>query len=406
MAGVAGVVDGIVRSAFRRRIFILILLAPLGAGAIAFLCRRDLPDAEVVVRIAAVLIGSTIIGFVHLRHFWLAFLATIAPLPGVLLVATVTGGDAPMATVAYALGLVVALSAADEIAVRVAENVPPPAAAHAAMQAIGAAALAIVVVAILLALAVGWLERDTAELLMGAASALTALLVVPLAASSLRFAEDFVTSFNRVREREERLMMPLLPVAHARWGASVTGVLFVVCALGYFGVATLALAPSFHKTWLLAVFATMVAAVVAFLLVRDWRRTGAVVLSLVPVVLLTLWVMARLRTPLDAQSFQVLSVSFLTGFSLVLSVAVQAAHYMRGGNDMAVASARAMERKAAMVVTATVACAFVACLTTIALVVPLLFSAAAALLFQPAIAISIEALFPRRETVAARYRLR
>jgi hypothetical protein len=65
-----------------------------------------------------------------------------------------------------------------------------------------------------------------------------------------------------------------------------------------------------------------------------------------------------------------------------------------------------MERQAGAVIMATVACVLVASMTTIAPVVPLLVSAVAALLLQPAIAISIETLFQRRETIAARYRVR
>jgi hypothetical protein len=402
----AGAADTALLSLLRARAFILSALA---ACIIAAAIRIGLPPAEIAIRVAAVLAGVWIISFIHLRHVWLSLLAAVAPLPGGLVMFALSA-DVASLVAGYALGLSVALFAADEIAVRIADAVSPKAAAAGTLKDFGPAAIAVFAIALLLPLAlhltmggfvVSWLDP--------AVAVLSAILIVPLAAPSLRFGESFVTRFNRMRERQERLVTPLLPVAHARWGASVAGVGIVVCALGYFGSAKLLVAAELHQLPLAILLAAVIAGTGAFWPTRDWRRACAIVLSFAPAVLMALWAMARLHVPIAEATLPFFARVALEGFALVLFGAVQAANNMRAGNDMGLASARAMERKAGITVVAAAA-------SVLALsagssdpgvsIVLLTFSAIAAILFQPAFAISVETIFPRRATVEARYRVR
>jgi hypothetical protein len=199
--------------------------------------------------------------------------------------------------------------------------------------------------------------------------------------------------------------MPMLAVAHPRWGASIAGVGIVLCALGYFGAA----GSHIPGGWRLALFSAALCAGAAFWVSRDWRRSAAVVLSLMPAVLAALWASNHLHVQLSELSIDHLALVLLGGFVLLLLVASKAAQYARSGNDTGLASARAMERMTGIVLAATLASVLAITAGTSDPTVPivaLVLSAVAAILFQPAVTISIETLFPRRETIAARYRVR
>ncbi len=396
----AGAAETIIQSLFRARVVILIALAASMIVAVAHIC-REAPQAEAILRISAVLAGAAAIAFFHIRHFWLSVLAAIAPLPG-LLVTSALAGAMPVPAASYALGLVVAIFIADDIAERVAEGVSPRVSAIGTLTDLGAVLSTIVAVGLSILLVLHW-QTGAGLLALGTiAPVLAAIFGVSLAAPSLRFGESFVTGFNRVRERDERLVTPLLLVAHPRWGASVAGSSIVVCALGYFGSSS----PGHQGVWMIMLLAVLIVTAFTFLFVRNWRRTCAVILSLVPAVLSAFWAIARLRERVDLVEITVVSLS---GLALASFVAAQAMRYRNSGNDTPLASARAMERTSGIVVTAAVAAVFAMAVGSQSPVVPivlLFFSALAAVLFQPAIAVSIETLFPRRETIEARYRVR
>jgi hypothetical protein len=398
----AGAAETIIHTLSRARWPVLIAFAIATAVAVLELSRNHPPQIEMVARISIVLLGAAAIGFVHLRHFWLAALAAFAPLPGLLVAIAVTG-EASATAANYTLGLIVALFAADAFAMRSAQGVPADEATRGAFEDFGAAAVAIFAVALFIPFVLHWAFGEISRSAFAASASVSAAgLIVPLAASALIHDENFVTRFNRTREREERLVTPLLAVAHARWGASIAGVAAVVCVLGYFG----SWASHIVQNWQLALTWAVLCAVAAFWTSRDWRRTIAMVLSLVPVVLMALWTATRLRALVGGGSS---AIVILGGFALVLFVASTAARYARSGNGTAMASARAMERKSGVVVTAALASIFAIAAGTsnsAVFIVMFVFSTVAAVLFQPALAISIETLFPRRETIEARYRVR
>jgi hypothetical protein len=402
----AGAAETIALGLFRARGFVLLAVALAAIGSAVLIGRHELPSSETGIRVLAALAAVWVVGFVHLRHFLLSGLAAIAPLPGLLIVFAISGDFASI-TMAYTLGVIAALFAADEIAARIAGGLPAPVAVQGTLKDFGAAATAVVLIAAISALLLHWTMGGFAvSWLATAASAVSASLIVPLAAASLRFGETFVTGFNRIREMQERLVAPLLTVAHARWGASIAGVGAVVCALGYFGSGKLIAADETHRFAFAVFFAAVATGAVTFWLIRGWRRTCAIIFSFVPSLLLTLWAMTRLHEAMTVALFTGASVA---GFALVLFPAIQAANNMRSGNDMGLASARAMERESGVVVAAAIASALVICIgtsDTYALALLMLFSAVAAILLQPALAISLETLFPRRKTIEARYRVR
>jgi hypothetical protein len=396
----AAVVGAIVQLLLRARIAALIILAAAATAATVFLCRRNPPDGETIAWAAVALFGAAIIGFVHLRHFGLALLAVLSPLPGLIGIASLSRALLSTALPAVT-GLIVAFFVADEMAARVAEGARPRDASFAAMRTTGKVALGVLIVAVLLPMTTLWTERMSFDwrLFAAAAAALSALLIVPLAATSLPFSETFVAAFNRMREREARAAAPLLAVAHPRWGMSTAGIALVIGVISYFGASPGAIGVGPHSLWPVLLSAAIFAAVLWWVS-ADWRRGLGAFLSLMFVVLPSAWACGACDNLVGL---------VIASFGIIAFLADRSARYVQSGDNMALASEHVIESSAGIVASTTAAAMLIVLIgdkSAMAAFVAIAASAVSALLLQPALTISIETLFPRRETVMARYRVR
>jgi hypothetical protein len=320
----------------------------------------------------AILVGGA---YLLLRHVGLAALAVIAPLPGYLAVYFFFAPPLPVILAAMLLSNFLA----SRIALAIAQGETPVA---PLLPSLGALAMA---TAWLFALPVDHFTwQFTAAI---TASMVSAFVLVPLVAKHLSFGEDFIARMNRARELRQRLFGSLEPVTRPRWGWSIAGVAFVLDAVAYFGAhVTL---PSTRPEWVAAGILAGVTALVA-VLVRDWRRGLSLVCALAPMALLLWWMIVL------TQSFSRLSF-------LALGIAAAAVALMA----FSAAPLRALERDGASLTISLLAGAlFLALFGQVQPVVVTLMGVIAALVFQPAFAAVFESLFPRREVLDARYRVR
>jgi hypothetical protein len=387
---------------FRARIGILSILALLGAAAsfrLAFLFHR-LPElALVVVCLAA-------ISYAQLRHAGLTALVIAAPLPGVLGASLASVLIFPgshrtaFPLVAYLAGFFVADTLAAEIALRVGEGSPPPAASQGAQAQLMPAVLGALALAVLFAA-----RNPLAWSAATAGAGLCAWIALPLAASFLPFGEDYIARINRLRERREHWLDYLAPFAYPRWGWSLSGVAVILCVLGYFEAARAVPAwPQVSRAdliWLGSILTLLAGAVLA---IRDWRRALAALLACLPAAFLALWLLAGSRA--WSAGWPALGL----GAMAVYFISARTASFVQAGEPASVASLRALTRHGAAILFAAAACALPLALfdrmTGIAPAAAVLLGAFNALVFAPAFSIVIEGLFPRRATIEARYRVR
>jgi hypothetical protein len=241
-------------------------------------------------------------------------------------------------------------------------------------------------------------------------SGLSALIVLPLAASQLLFSEDFVARANRLRELRERRLERIAAVTEPRWGWSLTGIGVVFFALAYFGSRSLHASPSAAHSaleiWLVAAIVTGAALATT----RDWRRSLAVVTVLGLAALVGCWGYARAGILLNVTSWLALMQVLGTGAAMTLLVANAA--QPEADEDGAAAMVRSLLGKTGAAVTSS-ACGIVVLLAlslsvgreAMALAAALFFAGLGAVLLQPALTIAIETIAPRRSTIAARYRV-
>jgi hypothetical protein len=383
---------------FRARIAILALTVLLALGAAAGCLRAHPPNGQMIGPLIAAAILA-VLSLVQLRHAALVALALAAPLPGLLgaMLLLPTDGDTLSLWLAYLPAFFLAGFFVAETATRAAEGEASETAARNTMTRLAPAALCALAAACApaLFLAPGAMF---AAMLAGAC----ALIVVPLGASLLSFGEDFAARANRLRERRERSLAHLAQATQPRWGWSLSGIAIVLAALGFFGAAPLANRVSL--TWLAAIFVSIAA---VFLATRDWRRSLAALLAFVPALFLALWVFARV--PPDAAAWRHLLQALGIGFIPVVLISARAARYARDGEDVAVASMRALERDGAALLFAAAACALSLVpfhrLQEIPAALGIFLAAPSALVFAPAFGAALENLFPRRAVIAARYRV-
>jgi hypothetical protein len=125
------------------------------------------------------------------------------------------------------------------------------------------------------------------------------------------------------------------------------------------------------------------------------------------VLLLALWVFARV--PLDVTVWRHLLQALGLGIMPVVFVSARAAGFARDGEDVAVASTRALERDGAAVLFIVAAAALSLAafhrLQDIPAAIGIFLGAPSALVFAPAFAVVLEGIFPRRAVIEARYRV-
>lgn len=369
--------------------------------AAAFVCVAFPQDLPLRAGISAILL-SAIVSFVHLRHAALSALVAVAPMPGLLIAHGLGAADPLTIALSYLPGLACAMFLADEIAENVAHGHQRRAVCEDALAKSGVSAgIGIGIASI--GLAILSLSHGLAAFAATLGTGLSAILIVPLAASALPFGEDFVTRSNRVREWRERMLDPVTAITQPRWALSVTGIGIVFAVLGYFGAHPVLDATEY------AVFTALLlsASIAGVGLTWEWRRALALPLILVLLILIGMWGLAQIHEANRLmQLVQVLGICTVP----LLFVAIEAGRHLT--DDAASASSLALVRRGPVTVSFFVAGAVLVLVQigdpafAAAVVVMLLFGCTGALLWLPAIAGALETLFPRRSTLEARYRVR
>ena len=351
---------------------------------------------------------SLLLAWFLLRNVVLAALIACGPLPGVfILLAAISVQVAPVGF-ALALGLVVAvliggrLCAANtsDDGARVARV-----AARANTRLVATLVVAFLVPAFVAAAtaipnrAVEWCAAA------GALALVSTGIVVQLGASLPFGGEDYVARANRSREWFARVFAPILPVARPRFGISVFGIACVTGAIAFFGSA-----PGSIGLWRPAAFA-LLAMASSFAVLRDWRRSLAVLLATAWALQMGVWIVVRMSIAMTPASLAACLIALVVVFALQLFVAQDSCRDILTEDDAVAASEHAMESRAMMVTIAALAglaavLPFDRSAVAVCFGVTLAAGAVAAILFQPAVAIAIESLVPRAATIAARYRLR
>jgi hypothetical protein len=317
------------------------------------------------------------------RHLPLAALAALAPVPGLLWAAPLSGGSAFGAVpfLAYGFGYAVAALAADGGLQRLLQgqgDMSAPAAAYASL-----------LMALLAAL---WFWgsaaalQAAADILLAAASA---LLLMPMGFWLLHFDEALMARANRVRETQLRFAERLSLVTQPRWGLSFAGIAIVFLTLGWFG----AVQP--HGLWplLLRGVTVLLLATAAGSALGGWREGLATALIAVTVCLLLRW--AAPGEP----GIGVLMTGTIALLPL-LQGGRRALHFRQSGDTPPLARQRSLEESPG---------AFFALAGALAAILPLLFwrpgsamfaagivLAAGGIVFAPAAVTALEAIVPRR----------
>ena len=358
-----------------------------------------------------VIAGAAVL-FAQLRHLPLAIGgAAVAPLPGLIAAAVaakwIAAAHLGLLTIALAwmLGASVAQLLASEVVLHILEGSSANDAMQRAWRNGWPAGIAAIVVG---CLAVAAAMPDRHGLIQAAStvsSGLSAFLVLPFA-RWLPFGEDFVVRANRLRERRERLFDPLIAVARPRWGFSAGGIALVFAVLAVFGLRQFARFPVPLYVWpvALALLAAASAAVI-----RDWRATISTVAAMFLTAAIGFWIAARLGLRDVPDIFMALAA----GLVPVLALAGHAGRFFHEGDDATIGLARMLTRDApvagfagVLLAAAALAAAPLAGKLAVVLLAVFVFTGAAALVFQPALTVVIETLFPRKATLEARYRVR
>ncbi len=400
---------------FQSRTIVLAALAVLAAGIVGMCAiSGHVFSVRAIAALAAIVAVSLVFSILHLRHAGLALVAAFAPLPGLLAAASLGATVEPLA-LAFLAGFTIALFLADEIALRVVEGSGAATATAGTLRENAVAGVAAAIAAAALAALLLFAGHHARMPLVAAAaelaSGLSALIVLPLGASQLPFGEDFVMRANRLRELRARRLEKIAAVTEPRWGWSLTGVGVVFFALAFFGSRSLhasqAVAHFGLEIWLVA---AIVVTGAALAVTRDWRRSLAVVIALGLSALIGCWGYARGGISLNVASWLALMQVLAIGAAMTMLVANAARP--DADEDAAAALVRSLLGKTAVAVTCS-ACAIVILLAlaltigreAVALAAALFFAGLGAVLLQPALAIAIETVAPRRSTIEARYRV-
>ncbi|HET7334544.1 MAG TPA: hypothetical protein VFI93_05445 [Rhizomicrobium sp.] len=405
---------------FQLRILVLaaFVLATLGAGWLLFAHPVAVP-----VSLMAMVAGGGVIAaagaYLCLRHAGLALIVTFVPAAGMVCAAALsTYLQFPMLDVAqlltaYVCGFAVALLIGDEIALRLTQA-DPAQACERAFAATTRAALLMCAAAALLPLSLASISQNWLMIvpvaIAGGFAVFFAWLITPLVARLLSYSENFVTRSNRAHEARERILERTSAVVRPRYGTSVAGIALVFSVLGFFGADVNVDAMS-SRDFLFAGAIAFGVLVLGFAAAWDWRAALAASLCMVPVSLCGLWAMAKLQLSFDDTLWLVFVQALVAALVPLGFAAMHIGHYLRGDDDATIAAARMLNRNGgALVLVALIACAallgfVLADKAIIVVCIMLLGGGIAAVLFFPAVMVSLEALMPRQKSVEARYRV-
>lgn len=404
----------------RNTILLLLGMAAIAAPLFS-LAAGQLPGMGFSLRFAAMLTAAAALALSRFRDPVLAVAGALAPLPGVSLVfcgafgTTLSSDSASLGAFVYALGFSVALIAGDAFAMRVADGEEPKTSTMLTLQGgvrfVGA--VLVVVLGLPVLLAVADPQRLTPSLLLAGGNALAVLsswVAVPLAGSFLAGSEDFIARTNRAREDWARRFQTIALAARAPWTMSATGILIVLLVLGVFGSLKFDAGKNAALRFC-AVGGAVVTVAAAFFAGRDWRRAFAVSLAAGGALIYGLWGYARAGATFDASLILMTAGLGAICFVPIAAVAVHA--------DLSRRSDAASASEAGILATGPAAATGI--LGTLIVLAPwyrefgaaragfalaILFAAAGALVFHPAVASALETIVPRRQTLAERYRVK
>jgi hypothetical protein len=404
----------------RNTILLLLGVAAFAAPLFSVIAGQA-PGIGFSLRFAAMLLAAAVIGLSRFRDPMLAVAGALAPLPGVSLVFCGALGT-PLSSIAvslgalvYALGFSIALIAGDGFAMRIADGEEPKSSVMLTLQSgirfVGP--VLVVVLGLPALLAVADSQRLTPSLLLACGNALAALsswLAVPLAGSFLSGSEDFIARTNRTREDWARRFEKIALTARSPWAMSVTGILVVLLVLGAFGSVKLDVGkdPALRSD---AAVAAVVILAAAFLAGRDWRRAFAVFLATGGALIYSLWGYTRAGAAFDAPLMLLTAGLGAICFTPIAAVAVDAV--LSGRSDAASASQAGILGSGPAAATGILGTLIVLApwyrefgAARVGFVLAILFAAAGALVFHPAVTSALEEIVPRRQTAAERYRVK
>ena len=347
-----------------------------------------------------------ILSYWHLRHWGLAVLAVIAPLTGAV------GGTFLMSSFqpfAYLAGFIAASFLASAIAAATAAGrttfLREAFVTFGFPLLCGFLLMGLSPFTALIGTHVQTLPHVFLAALSVAACFASAIVLLPAGALVLRYGENFVTRANRAREDRARWLASLDAVTQPRWGMSFSGIALIFSVLGYFGLRNSGNFTVGGSPLRLVAEAFLILAI-AYLAARNFRRALAVLLALVPVVLVSAWLLAKAGSwPAPTDLLLALGLMAMP----VLVMAGRASAFERQGHSPAVATVRALEQNGATILAASLAAGLAVALSY-GYADPVegfgvLLGGIAALVLQPALTTAFYALFPKRVSLDA-YRLR
>jgi hypothetical protein len=360
--------------------------------------------------------------FLRLRGQEIAACVAAAPLTGVMLVLGIaalegnSGFSALWAACAYALGWAVAFLMADRYMGLMLSGVSGGRAIREICRADAPALAAIAIMAVLVPCMVASSSTGafrTVAFFVAAANGaglVSGFVGVWPPLVLLAHDEDFIARANRVRESWTRVLDRLAPMTEPRWSSSAAGVLAVFVVMAAFGAGSLDISQAVFGAGARATAGgAAILLICAYILGRDWRRAVAIFILAATCMLFAAWGFGRSGVSVDG------STALLTADALVaafLPIAAIAAGVMRGtGDNQALIYFEAVIARGPAALTAAGGMLCVLLVWSgateggfLGLAMALIFAAASAIIFVPALVHVIEIALPRRRALADRYR--
>lgn len=369
-----------------------------GAACAAAIAQGVSLSGIAVMALAVMLAGA--VSFWQTRYPVLAAVAALAPVPGLLWAAPISGGSefATVPVLAYGLGFAVAALSTEA---RITKVLDLPDAHHPWR----AAVLALFFSAIM---AVLWFH-DTASadaalqaVADGGLAVLSVLALLPLAHDLIRCDEGYVAQANRTHERRRRFWERLAAITTPRWALSFTGIAIVMLALGWYGSG-----PMLREGMLARVGSVLLTVIGAAVYARNWREGIATGLIWSMAGLLALWAIVVGHRP-NFAPVAVLQISTLAALLTFYGLR-RARMFAKLGDPPVIAYRRTLEQAGGQgFASAGAASALVPAMVVFpgstALVFGVVVACGAAIMLMPAASISMDLLLPRRRSVEELYR--